>query len=176
MNRYALLIAALFASPAFGQPSSLSLRQAMDYARQHQPSLIAARARVEAARAQALVPEATKAFRVGAAAEILGGTNNNTTASYATLGFLDVARIGGTPANAPVSWTPYASTLAGISVHKELYDFGRIDLLSDAFGAQAQAANEAAQVTGLDLDLLVEESFYAVLGAKAVLAASHVVV
>ncbi|HEY6037873.1 MAG TPA: TolC family protein [Kofleriaceae bacterium] len=176
MNRYALLIAALFASPAFGQPSSLSLRQALDYAQQHQPSLIAARARVQAARAQALVPEAAKAFRVGAAAEILGGTNNNTTASYATLGFLDVARVGGTPANAPVSWTPYASTLAGISVHKELYDFGRIDLLSDAFGAQAQAANEAAQVSALDLDLFVEESFYAVLGAKAVLAASQAAV
>jgi len=99
MNRYAFLIAALFASPAFGQPAILSLRQAMDYARDHQPSLIAARARVEVARAQALVPEAAKAFRVGAAAEILGGTNNNTTASYATIGFLDVVTDSGKKSN-----------------------------------------------------------------------------
>ncbi|HET9989548.1 MAG TPA: TolC family protein, partial [Kofleriaceae bacterium] len=176
MQRYVFLLAALFATPAFGQPSILSLRQSLDYAHQHQPSLIAARARVEVARAQALVPQAAKAFRVGAAAEILGGTNNNTTASYATLGFLDVARIGGTPANAPVSWAPNASTIAGISVHKELYDFGRLDLLSDAFGAQAQAANETARASALDLDLLVEESFYAVLGAKAVLSASEAAV
>ena len=176
MNRYAFLIAALFASPAFGQPAVLSLRQAMEYARDHQPSLIAARARVEVARAQAMVPEAAKAFRVGAAAEILGGTNNNTTASYATLGFLDVARIGGTPANAAVSWAPDVSTLAGISVHKELYDFGRLDLLADAFGTQARAANETAVAAALDLDLLVEESFYAVQGAKAVLAASQAAV
>jgi outer membrane protein len=176
MHRYAFVFAALFASPAFGQPAPLSLRQSLDYARQHQPSLIAARARVEVARAQAMVPEAAKAFRVGAAAELLGGTNNNTTASYATLGFLDLARIGGTPANAPVSWSPEASTVVGLSVHKELYDFGRLDLLSDAYGAQAQAASETARASALDLDLLVEESFYAVLGAKAVLAASEAAV
>ncbi|MEP6859381.1 MAG: TolC family protein [Deltaproteobacteria bacterium] len=162
----------------FGQPAAppLSLRQSLDYARQHQPSLIAARARVEVARSQALIPEAAKAFRVGAAAELLGGTNNNTTASYATLGFLDLARIGGTPANAPVSWAPEPSTIVGLSVHKELYDFGRLDLLSDAYDAQARAANETARASALDLDLLVEESFYAVLGAKAVLAASEAAV
>jgi outer membrane protein TolC len=138
--------------------------------------LLAARARVDVARAQARVPDAAKAIRVGAAAELLGGTNNNTTASYATLGFLDVARIGGTPANAPVSWSPEASTIAGISAHKDLFDFGRLDLLSDAYGAQARAANETAQAAALDLDLLVENSFYAVLGAKAVLAASEAAV
>jgi len=97
-------------------------------------------------------------------------------ASYATLGFLDVARIGGTPANAAVSWAPDVSTLAGISVHKELYDFGRLDLLSDALGTQARAANETAVAAAFDLDLLVEESFYAVLGARAVLAASQAAV
>jgi outer membrane protein TolC len=154
----------------------ITLRQAITYARDHQPSLIAARARVEVARGQALIPQAAKAIRIGAAAELLGGTNNNTTASYATLGFLDLARIGGTPANAPVVWTPEASTVAGISAHKDLFDFGRLDLLSDAYDAQTKAASETARAAALDVDLLVENSFYAVLGAKAVLAASDAAV
>lgn len=176
MNRYVFLALFLFASTALAQPATLTLRQAIGYAHDHQPSLIAARARIDVARAQARVPDAAKAIRIGAAAELLGGTSNNTTASYATLGFLDVARIGGTPANAPVSWAPEASTLAGISVHKDLYDFGRLDLLSDAYETRARAAGETAQVATLDLDLLVEESFYAVLGARAVLAASEAAV
>lgn len=176
MNRYVFLALSLFASTVVAQPAALTLGEALTFAHDHQPSLIAARARIEVARAQARVPDAARAVRVGAAAELLGGTNNNSTASYATLGFLDVARIGGTPANAPVSWTPQASTLVGISLHKELYDFGRLDLLSGAYDAQTRAAGETARVALLDLDLLVEESFYAVLGARAVLAASDAAV
>ena len=168
----------LIASPAMAQPAttSLTLKQAVAYAREHQPSLLAARARVEVARAQARLPDAAKAIRIGVAAELLGGTNNNTTASYATRGFLDVARVGGTPANAPVSWSPEASTIAGISAHKDLYDFGRLDLLADSYDAEARAASESATAAALDLDLFVENSFYAVLGAKAVLAASEAAV
>jgi outer membrane protein len=164
----------LVSTPAFADPMSLS--QALTYARTHQPSLIAARARVEVARTQAELPRAASAIRIGAAAEVLGGTNNNTTASYATLGFLDVARIGGTPANAPVSWRPEASTLVGISAHKDLFDFGRLDALGDAFDLHARAASETTLAETLDVELFVEESFYAVLGAKAVLQASDAAV
>ena len=158
------------------EPAALTLHQAIVFAREHQPSIIAARARVDVARAQARIPEAARAIRVGAAAEILGGTNNNTTTSFGTLGFLDVARIGGTPANAPISWSPQASTLAGISVHKDVFDFGRLEELGEALDTQARAAGENARAAELDLELLVEESFYAVLGAKAVLAASEAAV
>ncbi|MFT3696936.1 MAG: TolC family protein [Kofleriaceae bacterium] len=166
----------LIASGSIASAETMTLSQAVTYARAHQPSLAAARARVEVARADAEVPLAAKSIRIGAAAEILGGTNNNTTASYATLGYLDVARIGGTPANAPVSWSPEASTIAGVSAHKDLYDFGRLDLAADALTAQAQAIGETAQIAALDLDLFVETRFYAVLGAKAVLAASEAAV
>src|SRR4051812_36808772 len=118
----ALAVIALGGS-ARAEPVALSLRQALDHAHAHQPSIAAARARVEAARANAGVPRAAFSPRVAGAAEILIGTSNNTTASYATLGILDVARIGGTPANASISWRPEASTLVGISVHQELFDF-----------------------------------------------------
>jgi len=178
MKWLAFAAVGLIASPALAQPAPpvMTLKQAVAYARDHQPSLLAARARVDVARSQARIPDAAKAIRVGAAAELLGGSNNNTTASYATLGFLDVARIGGTPANAPVSWAPEASTIAGVSAHKDLYDFGRLDLLTDSYEANARAAGESAQAAALDLDLLVENSFYAVLGARAVLAASDAAV
>jgi outer membrane protein len=170
----AVLVLLLLAVPAYADP--LTLKQAIAYARDHQPSLVAARARVEVARAQAELPRAAQAFRIGGAAEVLAGTNNNTTASYATLGFLDVARIGGTPANAAVSWSPEASTIAGVSAHKEIYDFGRLDTLADALDLLARAVGDSAEAAALDLDLFVEESFYAVLGARAVLAASEAAV
>jgi outer membrane protein len=152
--------------------SSPSLRQAITYARAHQPSLAAARARVEVARAAAEVPRAAFSPRVTGAAELLIGTSNNTTASYASVGILDIARIGGTPANASAKWAPEPSTLAGVAVHKELFDFGRLEAQAEAYDELVRAADESAKASELDVDLLVQESFYAVLGAKQVLAAS----
>ena len=151
----------------------MSLREAIHYARVHQPTLAAARARVAVARSQADVPRAALDPTITVAAEALIGTANNTTASYATLGALDVTRVGGTPANAPASWSPEPSTLAGVAVHKELYDFGRFERQADADDALSRAAVEDAAAQDLDLALLVEDSFYAVQGAKAVLAASQ---
>lgn len=156
--------------------TTLPLSAAIAYAHAHQPSIAAARARVEAARANAQIPRAAFFPRVTAAAELLAGTSNNTTASYATVGILDVARIGGTPANASVSWRPEVSTLVGVSLHKELFDFGRLESQADALDELARSAEEIAKVAQLDLDLLVEESFYAIQGAKAVLTASSAAV
>src|SRR4051794_26131691 len=113
-----LAVGAVLAPRSVRAETVMSLRQALDYARVHQPSIAAARARVEVARAAASVPRAAFAPRITAAAEALVGTSNNTTASYATLGILDIARIGGTPANAGTSWRPEPSTIAGIALHK----------------------------------------------------------
>jgi outer membrane protein TolC len=167
-----VFVAALFtAGSAHADP--ISLRAAISYARAHQPSIAAARARVAVARAQAELPAAAYAIRVAGAAEIVVGSNNNSTASYGTIGLLDLPRIGGTPANAPISWRPEATTLVGIAAHKELYDFGRLEAQGEALDAFANAAEETARTAQLDLDLYVEESFYGVLGAKQVLAASE---
>ena len=175
--RAAIVVFAVFAPDvASAQTASISLQQAIDYARAHQPSIAAARARVEVARATAEVPRAAFAPRVTGAVEALIGTSNNTTASYATLGIIDIARIGGSPANAPSTWRPEPSTLAGIAVHQEVYDFGRLETQADALDAFARSADEVAKVAQLDLDLLVQESFYAVQGAKAVLEASDAAV
>ena len=181
LNRFAVAAVALAAVAPYSaraQPVAkpMSLREAIAYARAHQPSMVAAHARVDVARAAAGIPRGELGPKLTAAAELAIGTSNNTTASYATLGILDVARIGGTPANATRSWSPDPSTIAGIAVHKELYDFGRLEAEAEALDALARAADETAKGAQLDLDLLVEESFYAVLGAKAVLAASEAAV
>jgi len=163
-----LFVLVVLARTAAADPRALTLREAISYARAHQPSLQAAQARVAVARAQAQVPAAARMPRVTAGAELLLGTNNNTTASYGgPLGF-DIPRIGGTPANAKTSLSPEPSTLAGIGVRQEVYDFGRIDAQEAALDLFARAAEEDAQSSDLDLVLFVEQSFYAVQGARAI--------
>jgi outer membrane protein len=164
--RLLFVVVVVLARTAAASPRTMTLREAITYARAHQPSLAAARARVEVARAQAELPSAARLPRVTAGAELLVGTTNNTTTSYGgPLGF-DVPRIGGTPANAKTSLSPEPSTLAGIGVRQEVYDFGRIDAQATALDLFARASEEDAQATDLDLVMLVEESFYAVHGAR----------
>jgi outer membrane protein TolC len=163
-----VLVLAAMASTASAEPRAVTLKEAITYARAHQPSLAAARARAEVARAQAQLPRAAWSPKITAGAELLVGTTNNTTASYAgPLGF-DIARIGGTPANATVSYDPHPSTLAGVGVRQEVYDFGRLGAQAAALDLFARSADEDAQSADLDLVLFVEESFYAVAGARAV--------
>lgn len=160
-------------SPA---PRAISLREALAYARTHQPSLQAARARVEVARAQARLPDAAYTPRVVAGAELLVGSNNNSTASYGgPLGF-DLPRVGGTPANAEASLRPEPTTLVGIGARQEVYDFGRLSAQARALDMFTRAAEAAATLADLDLTLFVENAFYAVAGAHAVLRASEAAV
>jgi outer membrane protein len=177
VHRVVVIVGVALAASARAQPSApsgraMTLREAIAYARAHQPSLQAARARVEVAREQARLPRAAWAPRVVAGAELVVGTNNNTTASFGgPLGF-DVPRIGGTPANAPAKYAPEPSTLAGVGLRQELYDFGRLSAQAQALDLFSRAAEEDAELADLDLTLFVEESFYAVAGALDVLRAS----
>jgi outer membrane protein len=157
-------------------PPAMTLSQAIAFARAHQPSLAAARARAAVARSAVDIPRAAYYPTVTAAAEALVGTANNTTASYATLPALDVTRVGGTPANAAISWSPEPSTVAGVAIHQELYDFGRYEDRADELDAVARAAHADVDQQDLDLVLLVADSFYAVQGAKAVLEAAQAAV
>ncbi len=168
MRPVPVFVVLALARAAAADPRAITLREAITYARAHQPSLAAAQARVEVARAEAQLPRAARLPRITAGAELLVGTNNNTTASYGgPLGF-DVPRIGGTPANAKTSLTPEPSTLAGVGLRQEVYDFGRLDAQAAALDLFAQAAEEDAARADLDLVMFVEESFYAVQGARAI--------
>jgi len=162
--------------PATGRssaPAAMTLEQALAYAAVHQPSLQAARARLEAAKSARGEASGLWLPKLGATAQALEATANNSSASYFSTGALDIPRIGGTRAAPPASWTPEASTFAGVGARQELFDFGRIRALSVIYDAQAQAEAARADASRLDVAALVEESFYGVRAAAAVLEAAR---
>jgi outer membrane protein TolC len=155
-------------------PTPIALQDALAYARAHQPAVQASLARVDLAKANAEVPRSQWLPRVGATAQLLVGTGNNTTASYVGVRALDIPRIGGSPGQSAASATfvPAGSTLVGVGASQELYDFGRIAAQTAAVDAQLDVSKRSADTVWLDIALGVEEAYYAVYAAKAVLAAS----
>ncbi len=173
----AVLVLAAAGARAFADPplTTMSLPQALAYARDRQPSIRSALAEYDARRAEARVPRAQWLPQIGATAQLYGGTANNTTASYLTIAEMDIPRIGGSKSatQATAAWGPSASSLAGLGVNQEVYDFGRISAqiaVADASAAMAKATAEAAR---LDVALGVEETFHSVLAAKAVIGATE---
>ena len=75
---------------------SMTLDEALRYAREHQPSLQGARARVAAAAADTRVARAQWLPSFGATLQAIEGTTNNSTASYITTREVALPRIGGT--------------------------------------------------------------------------------
>lgn len=172
-------VSGLLAPPAVAQPKptlpTMTLGEAIAYARSHQPQIKSALAEYAARRADARVPRGQWLPQIGATAQIYVATSNNTTASYLGTPDIDIPRIGGsrstTQANA--TWSPSASTIAGIGVDQEVYDFGRISAqiaVADSYAAMARANADAI---GLDVELGVEEAFDSVLAGKQVLAATE---
>lgn len=155
-------------------PRAVTLADARAYAREHQPSVRAAIARIAAAKEAASVPRAQWLPQLGATAQIYAATANNTTGETIGSPYLDVPRIGGSRVvNASsASFQPYGSTFAAIGIGQEVFDFGRIAAQSAAADALVDVARHSSDTTTLDVDFGVEESFYAVLAAKGVLKAS----
>jgi outer membrane protein TolC len=137
--------------------------------------VLASLARIRTEKANAEVPRAQYYPLLGLTAQFLEGTTNNTTASYLTDPFVDLPRIGGTPStNSPeASWKPYASTLAGVGLSQEIFDFGRIAAQTAAADARVTIAARSADTQLLDIELNVEEAFFAVHAAKSILQASE---
>jgi outer membrane protein TolC len=111
----------------------------------------------------------------GVTAQLFGGTANNTTGTYITPPFMDIPRIGATRATSAghASWKPYASTFAGAGLTQELFDFGRIAAQAAAADALVNVSRHDADAARLDVEFGVEEAFFAVQAAKAVLVASN---
>jgi outer membrane protein len=150
----------------------MRLDEALEYAEAHQPSLHVALDRVIAAKADARAPRARWLPTVGAIAEAIEGTANNTTASYLNVPEVPLPRIGGTSVADHGTWTPSTSTLVGASVTQELFDFGRIAAQSAAADAAVKVELAAAESERLGIQLLVKEAYFGVQGAKAVLRAA----
>jgi outer membrane protein TolC len=162
--------------PPLPSVRAVTLPEALAYARAHQPAVRAALARIGEQKAYAAVPRARWYPSLGATAQLVEGTANNTTASYFGTDALDLPRIGATKANpgsADARWKPYASTLAAIGGNQELFDFGRIAAAAAAADAQVTVAQRAADAVALDIALGVEEAYFAVNAAKSILASAQ---
>ncbi len=161
--------------PTRASVRAFTLAEALAYARQHQPQIRSALAELAARNAEARIPRAEWLPQVGAVLQLFAATSNNTSAVYLNVSEADVPRVGGTPGrtNETARWSPKPSTLVGLSLTQEVYDFGRIAAraaIADALTAVTQADAEAAR---LDVQLAVEEAFHGVLAANAVTSATE---
>ena len=153
---------------------TVTLPEAVGYAREHQPAIHAALARVAARVAEASIPTGRWLPTVGVSAQIFGMTANNTTGTYLQTSSLDIPRIGATPAatQSSAGLAPYPSTFVGAGILQEVFDFGRIAAQRAAADALVTAERHRADADRLDVDLGVGEAYFAVLAAKAVVTAS----
>jgi outer membrane protein len=158
------------------QPTrAMTLAEALAYARAHQPHILAALSRVSARAAEARVPGSQWLPTVGVGAQLYAMTANNTTGTYLQTTSLDIPRIGATasPASAVrATLSPYAATFIGAGVSQELFDFGRIGAERAAADALVAVERHRADVSRLDIEFGVQEAFFAVMAAKAVVMAS----
>ncbi len=151
---------------------SLTMAEALAYAHEHQPAIRAALARVSQRTAEARIPSGQWLPTVGVTAQLFAMTANNTTGTYVQPGFMDLPRIGATAATTSGGMSPYASTLVGAGLRQEAFDFGRIEAQRAAADALVDVGRHDAEAERLDIDFGVEEAFFSVLAAKAVIKAS----
>jgi outer membrane protein TolC len=149
------------------------LPEALAYAHAHQPSIHAALARVTARMKEAEIASGQWLPTVAATGQLFAMTSNNTTSTYVQPAFMDIPRIGGTSATTAGSLSPYASTLVGAGLTQQAFDFGRIGAERAAADALVQVEKHRADAERLDIDFGVEEAFFSVFAAKAVLKAAE---
>jgi outer membrane protein len=153
---------------------TMSLAEALQYAHAHQPSLRAAYARLDAVRADADVTRSSWYPTVVGTAQLLATTTNNTTGSYLGVPGFDNPRVSATRAESPstASLAPSPSTLIGAGVRQEVFDFGRITARAAADDLRADSERFSVEAAKLVVDYDVEETYFAVYTAQAVLTAS----
>jgi outer membrane protein len=151
---------------------TMTIAEALEYARAHQPAIRAALAQVEARMAGARESTARWQPVIGATAQIYAMTANNTTGTFVNVDGVDVPRVGGTPADATSSWQPRASTIAAAGIRQEVFDFGRIGAERAVGDALVTVSQRQAEAARLDVDFGVEEAFFAVLAAKGIVRAA----
>jgi outer membrane protein TolC len=150
----------------------MTLTQAVAYARANQPAVRAGLSRIRAQQAEADVPRAQWEPTMGVTAQIFGATANNTTGTYVNRGFMDLPRIGATAVATTGTWRPYASTIVAAGVNQEIYDFGRIAAETAAEDALVDVERQRARGALLDVTYSVDEAYFAVFAAKAIVTAS----
>ncbi|HEV8548110.1 MAG TPA: TolC family protein [Polyangiaceae bacterium] len=145
----------------------------MAFAREHHPVGRAALARVTGREAATRIPQADWYPTAGVSAQLFAATANNSTGTYVGPGVLDIPRIGGTRSVEHGTFKPYPSTFLGIGASQELFDFGRIAARTAALDALVKVERQRAQDDFLTIGYDVQEAYFAVFAAKAILKASN---
>lgn len=157
--------------------ASMTLDDALAYARAHHATLRTDRARVALAESRARVPSAAWLPRVGATLQATYGTNNNSATNWlGSGGAVEFPRIAGTgflQSPDEINWRPYLSTAVGVGVEQRVFDFGRIAAERAVVDAELDARRARGEVDRLRVDLAVREAFFAVLAARSVLSAAE---
>jgi outer membrane protein len=135
---------------------SLTLRQAEQIALQNHPQIQAAADLASASKAQ--VTEARSAYYPTVYGSLTGVEAEND------------SRIGAGALNNPVIYDRYAN---GLTVSQLVTDFGRTHELVKSSNLHAQAQQENVVTTQADVLLQVDQSYFAVLKAQAVLAVAQ---
>jgi outer membrane protein len=153
---------------------TMTVAESLAYAHEHQPAIHAALSRISARLAEAGIPSGRWLPTVAVTAQLYGMTANNTTGSYLSTPSMDLPRIGGTASQSQssASLNPYASTLVGAGLLQEVFDFGRIGAERAAADELASVEKHRAEETRLEVDFGVEEAYFSVLAAKAIVSAS----
>ena len=155
---------------------SMTLAQALLHARSHHPRLAVAHAEIAAREAQAEVPGARWLPRLGVTAQGVLGTNNNSASNWlGSQGAVEMPRIAGTgflQQGSQINWAPYMTTAVAVGLDQRIFDFGRVAAERAAADARVDVSRYRADEAQLLIDLGVRESYYAVLAARGVLAAS----
>lgn len=156
---------------------SMTLEEALAYARQNHPRLRASQARIATAEAQAQEPNAGWQPRFGATAQVGGYSANNATSAWiGSRGAVELPRISGSPyafQRGDLLFNPYATTTVAVGGEQRLFDFGRI--AAETAAADARVAVEQARLEDqwLAVELGVEESYYALLASRAVVSVAR---
>lgn len=174
-----LVVAALaFSATARAEPvplpnaPSMSLEQALEHARKHQPSLAAARLRLEAARHDATANDREWYPKISVGAQVVGATVNASSATILPMNGVGIARVGGTRMFAPTA-QPYASTLVGLGVRQEIFDFGRLSAEAKVLDGLVRLEEAQSTLADLDVAYLTTSAYYCVLATKELLDAAE---
>ena len=148
---------------------TMTLSEAIAFARVNQPAVRAARARLVAIRADLEVPRAEWVPSVGAFAEVVGSTVNNSTANMISNAAVDLPRIGATRVGRSPDLQPYPTTAIAIGARQQLFDFGRTAAQEATITALAAAEEASVRLALLETSFAVTQAFFGVRASHAVL-------
>lgn len=166
---------AAVATPDLGLPPpsrSMTLEEALAFARKNNPYLRRETARVALGEERAREPRAAWEPRFGATLQGVGSSNNNSATNWlGSRGAVEFPRIAGTgflQEPSEINWKPYMNTAAGVSGEQRLFDFGRVAAETVAAEAEVDVQRARFEDRRLSVDLAVREAFYVVLVARAI--------